>query len=225
LGSSSSSSSSGNKLFIDWLDRLLGSVDGFSESSINITSNINTDTFEHSNKPNFVNQNQSDKLIINTDNRNQNNLIINKIDENSNCEINNIVQLSAVKSSKHLSFVCLAFVEVVDMLSLSCLTYLCKAIKLRRNLNKDSIDTFLQVSRNRLRILENMKNSSFSSYLSISNDKNKNNNNINAANKIDLSIERVKSWSCTLYRSGVLPIGIQQQCIVLGKNGYKGMDY
>lgn len=110
-------------------------------------------------------------------------------------------------NSKSFGFACLAFCEIVDVVSEECLQLMCNAVRSRKDLNKDAADSFLQVGRTQLKFFVALR-------------KGNSDNKISRAG-IDITEDRVIQWCRTLDSTGNLPAAIHQQCKLIGLNGYK----
>lgn len=111
-------------------------------------------------------------------------------------------------SSKSFGFACLAFCEIVDMVSEECLQVMCNAVRLRKVLNKEAADSFLQVGRMQLKTFHSLRKSSSAG------------DEVNSRS-LDITEERIIQWCRTLDSTGHLPVAVLQQCNMIGVNGYK----
>jgi hypothetical protein len=111
-------------------------------------------------------------------------------------------------SGKSFGFACLAFCEIVDMVSEECLQIMCNAVRLRKALNKDAADSFLQVGRTQLKAFISLR-------------KRGNPSDDVKSRSVEITEERVIQWCRTLDNTGQLPVAVLQQCNMIGVNGYK----
>jgi hypothetical protein len=112
-------------------------------------------------------------------------------------------------TSKSFGFACLAFCEIVDIVSEECLQMMCNAVRSRKDLNKDAADSFLQVGRSQLKIFVALRKG--------------NNDNTNSRVGLEINEKKIIQWCRTLDSTGSLPIAVNNQCTMFGVNGHKAL--
>jgi len=111
-------------------------------------------------------------------------------------------------TGKSFGFACLAFCEIVEMVSEECLQIMCNAVRLRKAFNKDAADSFLQVGRTQLKAFLSLR-------------KGANASDDAKTRSVEITEERIIQWCRTLDTTGQLPVAVIQQSNMIGVNGYK----
>ena len=111
-------------------------------------------------------------------------------------------------TGKSFGFACLAFCEIVEMVSEECLQIMCNAVRLRKAFNKDAADSFLQVGRTQLKAFLSLR-------------KGANASDDAKTRSVEITEERIIQWCRTLDTTGHLPVAVIQQSNMIGVNGYK----
>ena len=131
--------------------------------------------------------------------------------------VENLLQRVAVISPTTLEFVALALCESIQVQSEQCLRETCMGLKARRSLNKDAVDTYLQMARPRLIEIQDFKDSSRHDDFQFG--------DTSSANIVmpEIDVDRLASWINVYERTKILPASVAQTCTLLGKHGYKGI--
>ena len=111
-------------------------------------------------------------------------------------------------TAKSFGFACLAFCEIVEMVSEECLQIMCNAVRLRKAFNKDAADSFLQIGRTQLKAFLSLR-------------KGANASDDAKTRSVEITEERIIQWCRTLDTTGHLPVAVLQQSNMIGVNGYK----
>ena len=119
---------------------------------------------------------------------------------------------SVIYNQRNIAFVCCASLEVIDKLSETNLKVLCNQLRARYQLNKESIDVFINTSRSRIQQIDRAR-------ASLSDDMD--GGEIRTLPEIDA--QRVKMWWETLQRTKLLPASISQTIKMNGAKGVRAM--